>query len=141
MAVDLFTATLIYPYAQLLYRNFSALTRETSFVYDDSSGGKYGKLSMDSRNLGGDSPNIMLTLGLSLQTIVTHSTAVKAELLRGSPTLLAHLFEDLGCFGYVRFTNETKWYKDPAINERYMTAVKKKKTSQFQDEGAEYDKS
>ena len=54
--------------------------------------------------------------------------------------LLSHLFDELGCFGYVRFTNETKWYKDPTVNERYMTAVKKKKSSQFKDGGAEFDK-
>ena len=54
--------------------------------------------------------------------------------------LLAHLFDELGCFGYVRFTNETRWYKDPAVNEKYQQAVKKRKSSQFKDKGAEYDK-
>ena len=54
--------------------------------------------------------------------------------------LLAHLFDELGCFGYVRFTNETRWYKDPKVNEKYNTAIKKKKVSQFKDDDAEYDK-
>ena len=55
-------------------------------------------------------------------------------------TLLSHLFEELGCFGYVRFTNETRWYRDPKVNERYQHAIKKKKVSQFKDDGEEYDK-
>ena len=54
--------------------------------------------------------------------------------------LLSHLFDELGCFGYVRFTNETRWYKDPKVNERYTAAIKKKKVSQFKDNDEEYDK-
>ena len=54
--------------------------------------------------------------------------------------ILGTLFEGLGDFGYRRFVNETRWYKDPKVNDKYQAAVKKKKTSQFKDGGSEYDK-